>query len=315
MDRGGRPTPSARPSPPRLAPPRPPPPAQIRGRRGQPLCRGGPGGARSRKVAAAARADRLRPRAWSPLLSHTELPICIEAVWARRCLQTSPERATCTQEGKPSASERVERAPCKHYTPSTNFEFVVCVVLTRRRQRQRPHPRSGSYPPESVARRSQDPAPRSLLASAGGDWLRRAAPPHARRVSEAERERSRREGSASALRLDATGGVPLVGSRPQATGRGVEGTGTLWSSCGNCTSGFHFRVAGCAVTPGADHVLAPGESAEIFGGVVGGNGIASTKSVHTGNTLCRTVGHFALKDALPSPSLANKFKNFISFKN
>lgn len=37
--------PSARPSPPRLAPPRAPPPAQIRGRRGQRLCRGGSGGA------------------------------------------------------------------------------------------------------------------------------------------------------------------------------------------------------------------------------------------------------------------------------
>lgn len=37
--------PSSRPSPPRLAPPRALPPAQIRGRRGQRLCRGGSGGA------------------------------------------------------------------------------------------------------------------------------------------------------------------------------------------------------------------------------------------------------------------------------
>ena len=36
-----------RPSPSRLAPPRPPPPAQIRGRRGQRLCRGGSGDAYS----------------------------------------------------------------------------------------------------------------------------------------------------------------------------------------------------------------------------------------------------------------------------
>ncbi|XP_026950768.1 tudor domain-containing protein 10 isoform X5 [Sagmatias obliquidens] len=217
----GQPALSARPSPPRLAPPRPPPPAQIRGRRGQCLCRGGSGVHVWGKVAAALRAAGCARVVRAPHVLGKQLPICTEPVSARRCLQTQPKCSTCTsptQDGSPSTPKRARRAPLS-LAPLSLQAYFGCVcggrvsIKSGSRARGRLLPSRCSYRPSEHCWRgaasTQVFPPGRAAAARGLAAEGRPRPvPRGRR-----RSRSAQEEGAKAQRL---------GCRLDVPGRGKE---------------------------------------------------------------------------------------------